>query len=206
MNVTSSRPVGQPPKESDVTHPAPLVELLDHEQAPLLARRFYGDGAPSPITASLAQVPELLEVALPFVGVALGPVSLDARVKEIAILRTSALLECRYCVGSHTVVALDVGLSREEVRALRGEGAIEATFADGRERTMIAWIEALALGRGPVDPELQARATEALGDHELVELTMTVSATVMLNRYCTALDLPTSAETEAQLATRGLAA
>ena len=30
-------------------------------------------------------------------------------------------MECRYCVDTHTAVALDSGLSREEVRALRGE-------------------------------------------------------------------------------------
>ena len=189
-----------------MTNPGPLVELLEAEQAPLLARRFYGDGATSPITASLAQVPELLEVALPFVGVALGPVALDARAKEIAILRTSALLECRYCVRSHTVVALDAGLTLEEVCALRGERPVEEAFADERERTMIAWIDAVAVGRGPVDADVQSRATAELGDHELVELTMAVTATLMLNRYCTALDLPTSPETEARLAAHGLAA
>ncbi len=185
-------------------HPSPLVELIDREQAPLLARRFYGDGAASPITASLAQVPELLEVALPFVGVALGPVSLGARAKEVAILRTSALLECRYCVRSHTVVALDVGLSLEEVGALRGERPVDTVFTDERERAMIAWIDAVALGRGPVDPDVQAGASAVLDDHELVELTMAVTATLMLNRYCTALDLPTSPETEARLAAAGI--
>jgi hypothetical protein len=62
-----------------------LVALIDREQAPLLARRFYGEGPASPITASLAQVPELLEVTLPFVAAALGPAGLDERAKEIAV-------------------------------------------------------------------------------------------------------------------------
>ncbi len=96
-----------------------LIDLVERDQAPLLARRFFGDGPASPITASLAHVPELLEVALPFIGAALGPGTLGPRMKEIAILRTSALLECRYCVQSHTAVALDAGLSAGEVRALR---------------------------------------------------------------------------------------
>ena len=181
-----------------------LVELVEREQAPLLARRFYGDGPASPITASLAQVPELLEVSLPFIGAALGPASLDAREKELAILRTSALLECRYCVQTHTVVALDCGLSASEIRALRGEEPLEVVFLDERERAMLAWVDAVALGRGPVDPDVQARATSTLADHELVELTLAVTATLMLNRYCTALDLPTSAGTLARLAAAGL--
>ena len=181
----------------------PLIELVARDQAPLLARRFYGDGQPSPITASLAQVPELLEVALPFVGAALGPVALDARAKELAVLRTSALLDCAYCVQTHTVVALDCGLSADQVRALRGELPLDAAFADEREHAMLAWIDAVALGRGRVDAELQERATAALADHELVELTLAVAATLMLNRYCTALDLPTSLTTLARLSEEG---
>jgi AhpD family alkylhydroperoxidase len=181
-----------------------LVELIEREHAPLLARRFYGEGPASPITASLAQVPELLEVALPFIGAALGPGALDAREKELAILRTSALLECRYCVQTHTVMALDCGLSSEEVRALRGQQPVEAVFLAERERAMLAWIDAVALGRGPVDAAVQAHATATLADHELVELTLAVTATLMLNRYCTALDLPTSPGTLGRLADEGL--
>jgi len=187
-----------------MTPTSALVELLVGEQAPLLARRFAGGGSPSPVAASLAQVPELLGATLPFVGAALGPGTLDAREKEIAILRTSALLECRYCVQTHSVVALDSGLSAGEVRALRGEGRIDATFRDERERALLAWTDAVALGRGPVGAEPQARATAAFADHELVELTLCVAATIMLNRYCTALDLPTSSATLARLAEEGL--
>ncbi len=182
-----------------------LVELIAGDEAPPLARRFYGDGPPSPVTASLAQVPELLDVALPFIGAALGPGALDARVKELAILRTSALLACRYCVQTHTVVALDCGLTTDEVRALRGELALDAAFGDERERRMLAWIDAVAVGRGAVDPATKARAAAALADHELVELTLTVTATLMLNRYCSALDLPTAPPTLARLASEGLA-
>ncbi len=181
-----------------------LVALLEREQAPLLARRFYGDGPASPITASLAQVPELLEVTLPFIAGALGPASLDERAREIAILRTSSLLGCRYCVQTHTAVALDSGLSGQEVRALRGDGEIEHVFADPRERVTIEWIDAVALGRGPVDPAITARASDLLEDHQLVELTLAVGATLMLNRYCSALGLPTSAATLERLAAEGL--
>lgn len=46
-------------------------------------------------------------------------------------------------------------------------------------------------------------ALEAFGDHAVVELTLAVGATLMLNRSCTALDLPTSAGTLACLAAEG---
>ena len=181
------------------------MPLIEAEQAPILARPFYPDeGAPSAITASLASVPEVLEVTLPFVGRILGPSAVDARTKEIVILRCSALMECRYCVETHTAVALDCGLSRAEVRALRGEWEAEAVFTDEDELALIAWVDAVAVGRGPAPEEVTARATEAMSHPELVELTLVAGATLMLNRYCSALGLPTSPATLARLGEEGL--
>jgi len=181
------------------------VALVGAEQAPVLARPYYGDGPVSPITATLAHVPELLEATLPFVGAALGPGSLGARTKEIAVLRTSALLECRYCVQSHSVVALDTGLSAAEVRGLRGELAVDDAFSDPDDRLLLRWIDAVAGGRGSAPTELRDEVRRALGDPGLVELTLTVGATLMLNRYCTALALPTSPAVLERLAREGLA-
>lgn len=180
------------------------VSLVPWEQAPLLARRFYGATPPSPITASLALVPELLEVTLPFVGRALSASALDARTKEIAVLRTSALLECRYCVQTHSVVALDAGLSREEVLALRGQAELSAAFSR-RERVLVAWVDEVALGGGAVEADVRGALREELGEPGLVELTLVVGATLMLNRYCTALELPTSPDVLARLAAIELA-
>lgn len=183
-----------------------MVALIDAEQAPILARPYYaGEGPPSPITASLAHVPEVLEATLPFVGRILGPTAIDLRAKEIVILRTSALMECRYCVEAHTTVALDSGLSVGEVCALRGEREVEAVFTNRDELALISWVDEVALGRGAAPEDITARAREVMGDPELVEMTLVVAATLMLNRYCSALGLPTSAATLARLAEEGLA-
>jgi len=93
--------------------------LIDARQAPLLARPYYGnDGSASPLTRALAQVPELLDVTLAFVGRVYGETSIDLRTKEIAILRVSARSGCRYCVDTHTVAAWDAGLGIEETAGL----------------------------------------------------------------------------------------
>ena len=42
-----------------------------------------------------------------------------------------------------------------------------------------------------------------LGDPELVELTLLVGATLLLNRFCTALELPTSPKALHRLAAEG---
>lgn len=181
------------------------VTPVERDQAPLLARPYYGEDVPSPITASLAHVPEVLEVALPFIGAVLGPSAVDARTKELVIVRTSALLECRYCVHTHAVIALDSGLSRDEVLALRGELPVDEVFAEPGELALLAWVDAVALGRGPTPDGVTGGAKRFLSDPDLVELTLLIGATMMLNRYCTALELPTSPATLERLRSEGLA-
>jgi AhpD family alkylhydroperoxidase len=183
-----------------------VVEVLAAPDAPLLARPFYIGGDPGPITATMAHVPELLETALPFIGAALGASALDFRTKEIVIVRTSALLMCRYCIDSHSPVALDAGVSLEQVRALRNEAAVETAFPLERDRALIAWIDAVAVGPGPLRPGVTESAKLHFSDAEIVELTLVVGVTLLLNRYATSLQLPVDDQTLKRLASEGLSA
>lgn len=182
---------------------APLVRLIDAAAAPLPLRDVYRDGDPGPIVRALAQVPELCRVALPFVGTSLGPGGVPLRLKEIAILRTSANLGCCFCIDAHTVVARDSGLDALEVAGLRGGAPAAELFGDATEQALVAWVDALSLGRGAVPHDVSETARSRLGDHRLVELTITVGTTMMLNRMATGLRLPTPEETTARLADLG---
>ena len=182
----------------------PLVHIIEADQAPLLAKAFFGGGDPGPITATMAHVPELVEVALPFLGTILSPTNIDFRTKEIVILRTSALLACRYCVDSHTTVALDAGLTAEEAHTLRNEtSSIPEVFSVPREQALIAWIDAVATGTGRVAPATRAEMGKLFAEHEIVELTVLIGATMLLNRYASALELPVGADTITRLAAEG---
>lgn len=183
---------------------AARVSLVDAEQAPLLIRHLYAAGDPGVIARALANVPEVAEVAMPFLSVALGPGSAPPVAKEIVILRTSAVLGCRYCVDTHTVVALDMGLGEDRVRALRDTPAGAPTsLRDETEAVLVRWIDAVAGAPGPVADEVHAALAARFAEHQVVELLVTLGATTLLNRLCTALCLPTSAHTEARLAQAG---
>lgn len=180
-----------------------LIPLIDAGSSPLLVRDYFADGDPGPIVAALAHVPELCEVALPFVGAALAPSAVSFRHKEIAILRTSANLSCKFCINAHTVVAFESGLSHGEVRALRGEVSVEDAFDDAVDRALIDWIDALTLASGVVPAAVAHTARQVLSSHELVELTVTVGTTMLLNRFATGFGLPTSDDTITRLAELG---
>jgi AhpD family alkylhydroperoxidase len=183
------------------------VALVEAEQAPLLVRHLFDGGDPGVIVQALAGVPEVAEVVMPFVGVALGPGSVPPEVKEIAILRTSAVLGCRYCVNAHTLVARDMGFSSDCLRAVRDTPAgARPPEVDDDTAALVAWIDAVAGGRGPVAEDLHRAVADRLADHQIVELVVTVGATMLLNRLCTSLDLPSSAATLARLAAEGFPA
>ncbi|MFN2507024.1 MAG: carboxymuconolactone decarboxylase family protein [Acidimicrobiales bacterium] len=203
MSALGRHPAAAGPTGAVDTRPPPLVALVEADQAPLLARPYFAAGDPGPIVAALATVPELLEVTAPFLGAVLGPGAIGTRLKEIVILRTSARASCRYCVEAHTVVALDAGLARAEVRALRGEADPTEVFAVPAERAVIAWCDAL-VRTGSVAADIASALRAAFADHEVVELTMLVTTTLLLNRFCTALGLPTSPEVLRRLAAEGL--
>jgi AhpD family alkylhydroperoxidase len=176
------------------------VELLPADGAPLGAAPYYAaDGSASPVIRALAQVPELLEVTAPFVSRLFGPTSLDQRTKEMVVLRVSARMGCRYCVDTHTVAAWDAGLSVDETSALCGDAA----SLDEPDRALVRWCDAVA-GPGPVPDAVAAGLRHRLAEHEIVELTLLAAATVMLNRFCTALELPTAPQTRARLEEAGL--
>lgn len=174
------------------------------DQAPLLARPYFSAGDPGPIAATLAHVPELLGPALSFLGPVLAPSGLSFRTKEIVIVRTSAVAGCRYCVQSHSTVALDAGLSVEQVRALQDtRGSADALFPDPREVALLRWVDLVA-GSGPVVAQERAAVLAHWSDYEVVELTTVVGATLLLNRFATALALPTSPDVLTRLTTEGL--
>jgi AhpD family alkylhydroperoxidase len=180
------------------------VAMIEKPHAPLLARRFYDKGDPGAIVASMAHVPELLEVANPFIGAVLGRSALAPRLKEIIILRTSSLLRCRYCIEAHTIVALDSRVSVDEVLALRGELPLDTVFSDARERALLDWVDCIARGIGEVPEAIAAELGSHFRDAEVVEITLVATTTLMLNRYCTALALPSSHKTLTRLSEVGL--
>jgi AhpD family alkylhydroperoxidase len=189
---------------TDVGSAMPSVQLITPAQAPLLSRPYFESGDPGPIVSSLAQVPELLEVAMPFIGRALGPSAISFRDKEIVIVRTSALLKCQYCELTHTAVALDAGLTHDEIGALRRRIDIDAAFDDPRELSLLRWTDAVATGTGAVGHDIRSTLRQHWDDHEVVELTIVITATMLLNRYATSLELPVSAATLDRLAVEGL--
>ena len=169
------------------------VSRVTSEQVALPIQSYYSTGQPGDLVSSLAHVPEVLSVAMPFIGQMFGPSSLSKRVQEIVVLGVSALQGCQYCTDTHTVVAHQSGLTSTEILVLRQVSNADVFTNPGEA---ILWQLVQALGHGLVNSEvvgeIMTQMKQQWLEFELVEITMLISTTIMLNRYCIAMDIPVS--------------
>ena len=177
----------------------PRIALIETADAPILALPYFpAEGQASPILRALAQVPELVPVTMPFVARVLGAGFLDLRTKELLILRVSAQAGCVYCIGAHRVAALDAGVTETESDALLGRRSVDEAFGPD-EAALVRLADAVA-STASVPDRLTRPVRRALGDHGLVEAVMVAATTLMLNRFCTTLQLPLGDATQTRLA------
>ena len=149
---------------------------------------YRADGSASPLTRSLANAPDLLETLMPFLAQVMGESSVDLATKELVIVRVSQLGGCRYCLAAHRPIALDAGVPAEQVEAVCDAAPLDSLPA--RERAIVAWVDQVTLDAKGVTDELVARTLDWVRDDQLVELTVLAGTIAMLNRYCTAFDIP----------------
>lgn len=165
------------------------MPLLGRDDAPLLARGFYReDGSASPLTRSLASAPDLLETLMPFLSQIMGESAVDLPTKELVIVRVSQLNSCRYCLAAHRPIALDSGVPSAQLDAVSELAPLDAL--PPREGAIVAWVDQVTRDPAGVTDELVASTLDHVREDQLIELTILAGTTTMLNRYCTALDVP----------------
>lgn len=143
---------------------------------------------------------------MPLIGRGLAPGLIGARLKELVIVRTSALQACTYCTQTHAAIALGADVTPDEIRVLEDApaGAASAAFSDPREAAALDWTDVVALGPSPVTDADHTALAAHFSEPQIVELAVALTVTLMLNRYCTALGLPVSQGSLRKLAAAGL--
>ncbi len=141
----------------------------------------------------MAHTPELMCSWWDMMMVALTRLSLDARLRELAILRVFQVLRCEYGFAHHARLAKRVGLTTEEIDALAEyESAPEFSEA---ERLVLRYADSVTDMR----PDASSQARELLvrlTERDLVELTFCIANWNLMAR----LLIPLSVELEPAIA------
>lgn len=106
--------------------------------------------------------------------------TLDAVLREIAILRVAYLSNAAYEIYHHESVGRQVGLSDAQLDAIRG-GAASAELFDAAQRAVLEFSSDVILNVRASDANLAA-VREHLSEGELLDLLMAIGCYMMLAR------------------------
>jgi uncharacterized peroxidase-related enzyme len=110
--------------------------------------------------------------------------SLDLKLRYLVYVHASQLNRCRYCVTHNGAAARRVGVSREQLDAL-ADFRTSPLFSE-LDRLVLRYAEEMTL-RVQVDPALVETLRIHLDPEALVQLTLSVAAANLTNRFNEAL-------------------
>jgi AhpD family alkylhydroperoxidase len=113
---------------------------------------------------------------------------LPARLRELVILRTGYLMDCRYEVGQHIDIAPRAGVSEQEIKGLISESDWEQLDFTDTERSVVRLTSELLTNRS-VSAALFDQVHKALGSEATVEVLMLLSRYAGLALMLNALDV-----------------
>lgn len=111
----------------------------------------------------------------------LGAVS-DARLRNLANIKTSMVNACTYCTTHTSVYGQALGLTDKQLEAMQGDAWRDSNLFDEREKAAIAWAEAVTRNTAKSDKALWETMKRLFSDAEIVEITMASAMFNMINR------------------------
>jgi 4-carboxymuconolactone decarboxylase len=146
---------------------APTTEADLDERTAALVEQLGGLN----IFRTLAHHPDLLRGWLGFGAHVLMGSTLDARIRELAILRTGWRCRCEYEFGHHTTIGAEAGITDAELRRVT-----EGPEADGwteAERAVLAAVDEL-VDDHTLSDATWAQVSSSLDTRQLLDLIFTV--------------------------------
>ena len=114
---------------------------------------------------------------------------LEHSLMELVKIRTSQINGCAYCLDMHTKDARALGETEQRIYALNAWR--ETPFFTDRERTALAWIEAVTLlADTHVPDEVYEQARSHFSEKEIFDLTIVASTINAWNRIAVASRTP----------------
>jgi AhpD family alkylhydroperoxidase len=146
------------------------------------------NGTPRPESQAIrAHVPDLLRTFTAAWRTAFLNGVLDHRIKELCRLYVSRTVDCRYCGDQRSVKAAGEGVDERHVDELLNYQSSERF--DERERTALAYTEAITWNPDLADDAMWARLHEHFTEPEIVELGYFVALTSGQQRWIRTLGI-----------------
>jgi len=164
------------------------IEPLEKEQAPESVRPIYEgmekkSGRVINMYKVMAHKPNVLGPFLEFYKQVWAPGALDAKIKELAYLRTSLMNGCAYCSRAHTASAKRRGVTDEQVQALKEPHGSSLEIFTAEERAAIQFAEQLTAWPAAIQPSDLDALGKFFSVEQIEELVLAVATANLTNRF-----------------------
>jgi AhpD family alkylhydroperoxidase len=119
---------------------------------------------------------------------ALASPVLPVRLRELVVLRTAYLMDCRYELGQHYDIAPTAGVTEQEIKALTSESGWNQIDLSDTERAIVRLTSELMTTR-TVAATLFDQVHNALGSEATIEVLMLISRYAGLALMLNGLDV-----------------
>lgn len=119
---------------------------------------------------------------------ALSSPVLPVRLRELVVLRTAYLMDCRYELGQHIDIAPTAGVTGQEIKALTSESGWEKIDFNDTERAVVGLTSELLTTRS-VSAALFDQVHKVLGSEATIEVLMVIGRYAGLALMLNALDV-----------------
>jgi len=168
-------------------HSMARIPYPDPSQAPERVTEALAALPPLNIFRMLAHAETAVRPFLRFGSAILGQLQLDPKLRELAILQVAVQAGAEYEWVQHAAIGQAVGLTDEQLDAVRREHIDSESFSDTERAVLLFSSEVIEHPR--VSNETFAAVSEHLSPREVVELLLTIGNYLMLARVMTTLDL-----------------
>jgi len=111
----------------------------------------------------------------------LGAVS-EPRLRGLACIKTSMVNACSYCTTHTSVFGQGLGMTDEELEAMKDDAYKTSPLFDERDRAAIAWAEAMTNNTAQRDGEVWQNMKKHFSEPEIVEISLACAMFNMINR------------------------
>ena len=106
----------------------------------------------------------------------------DARLRGLANIKTSMANACTYCTAHTSIFGQGLGITEDELEALKDDAYKTSDLFDERDKAVIAWSEAMTNNTAQRDKETWENMRRLFTDTEIVEISMACAMFNMINR------------------------
>lgn len=182
--------MGKRVKQVSLAEATPEVHKIYHQvfgDRDPVAQPGTATGSPGDYWTTLALVPDIFKMSTDTLFALLQPGrKLEARYRELAILRTAIVGDCRFEYSQHLKLSRTVGIANEKLHAIKS-WATSDKF-DEAERAIMGATDEL-IGRNMVEDATFAALQRHFSDEQIVELFLAITTYRMHGMMVRALHL-----------------